>query len=397
MSLSTNAHELEARATQVFERVYADRPRAVAFAPGRVELLGNHTDHNGGYVLSVAIGRGIAAAAAPHPDDPGTVEVHSEALGETVSIPLLRITKEPGSWSNYPRGVILELWKAGVPLEGVRIALVSDLPFGAGVSSSAALELAVAEVLFALYGGRPATLLEVAQLCRRAETDFVGVPCGLLDQFSSAFGKRNHALFLDCATLRNVQVPLGREDVRVVVADTGEKHALVDGQYAAIREACERARRRLGDLLPHEVRFLRDVSVAELEEHRAELEPDEQRKAEHVVRENERVLRGLAALRSRYYDELRKLMIASHASSRALLGNSTEALDLLVDTAAGHPACLGAKLTGGGFGGSTVNLVEEAGVAEFSRALSDAFEGRFGRPPKLLEAGISGGARGRTL
>jgi galactokinase len=187
--------------------------------------------------------------------------------------------------------------------------------------------------------------------------------------------------------------PLGRDDVQVVLADSGEKHALVDGQYAALRRSCDRAAARLGELLPGPVRFLRDVRLDDLLAHAEDLEPEDRPRAEHVVRENARVLRGLAAIKARHFDELRRLMLASHASSRDLFGNSTPALDFLVEAAAGLPGFLGGKLTGGGFGGSTVSLVERPRAAAFTEALAARFEERFGRRPRMVLAGIGDGAR----
>jgi galactokinase len=277
------------------------------------------------------------------------------------------------------------------------MAIGASLPMGSGVSSSAALELATAEAAYQLFGGRPAKPMDEALLCQRAEKDFVGVPCGLLDQFSSRFGKKDHALFLDCSTLRHEVVPLGRDDLVVVLADTGEKHALVDGQYAALRRSCERVRDHFADLLPGGARHLRDVRIADLEAHGHEVDPEDRKRAEHVIRENERVVRGLAAIKSRYHDELRRLMVASHESSRELLGNSTEALDFLVKEAAGLKGFAGGKLTGGGFGGSTVNLVERGAVDSFSTELGARFESRFGRKARILAAGIGDGARGRRV
>jgi galactokinase len=234
--------------------------------------------------------------------------------------------------------------------------------------------------------------MEEAQLCQHAENSFVGVPSGLLDQFSSLFGKKDHALFLDCATLRYQQVPLGRDDVRVVLVDTGEKHALIDGKYADLRQSCERACSRLSDLMDQPARFLRDVRLPDFERYSDELDPEDRPRAEHVIRENERVLRGLAAIKSKHYEELKRLMLASHASSRDLFGNSTPALDFLVEEASKLPGFLGAKLTGGGFGGSTVSLVEKASEEAFTKELAARFEAKFSRVPPRLSAGIGEGA-----
>jgi len=385
-------NDIEKQTIDDFRKVYGSVPDCVAFAPGRVEILGNHTDYNGGFVLSVALDLGIALAAEVRPGPP-VFEVRSDGFRDSVQFSLAELRREDRSWANYPKGVIQELERSGVRLRAARMLIGSNLPQGAGVSSSAALELATAEACYAMFGGKPAKPMDEAILCQRAERSFVGVPCGLLDQFSSLFGKKDHVLFLDCSTLRYSQVPLGRDDIRVVLADSGEKHALVDGQYARLRESCERARDALARVLPAEVRSLRDVRAEDLERHAVDVDPEDLPRATHVVRENERVLRGLAAFKSRHYPEIRKLMLESHASSRDLFGNSTEALDFLVDAAAELPGFLGGKLTGGGFGGSTVNLVEAASVGPFVEELGSRFAQRFGRGLRTLVCGIGDGAR----
>jgi galactokinase len=385
--------EISRKAIETFSRVFGAAPEFVAFAPGRVEVLGNHTDYNGGYVLSVALDIGVAVAAARIPGFAKFAEVYSDEFQETVKFAFDAIQPEPGSWSNYPRGVFRELDRAGMAFKGTRLAIVSNLPIGAGISSSAALELATAEALYGLYDSRPKDPMEEAKLCQRAEVDFVGVPCGLLDQFSSKFGKKNHALFLDCATLRHQEVYLGRDDLSIVLADSGEKHALVDGKYADLRASCERATAYFRERLGHEVRFLRDVSMGEVSELAEELDLEDRNRAEHVIRENERVLRGLAAIKSQSTDELRTLMLESHASSRDLFGNSTPALDFLVAVAAELPGFQGGKLTGGGFGGSTVNLVETSQTASFAKALTERFHAKYGRTPRTMIVGVGDGAR----
>jgi galactokinase len=229
------------------------------------------------------------------------------AFRESVQFSLAEVRREDRSWANYPKGVIQELDRSGVRLRAARMLIGSSLPQGAGVSSSAALELATAEACYAMFGSKPAKPMDEAILCQRAERSFVGVPCGLLDQFSSLFGKKDHVLFLDCSTLRYSQVPVGRDDIRVVLADSGEKHALVDGQYARLRESCERARECAGAGPacggPQPAGRTRRVTSSV---HAAEVDPEDLPRATHVVRENERVLRGLAAFKSRHYPEIRK-------------------------------------------------------------------------------------------
>ena len=384
---------MERDVTEAFEKAYGHAPEAIGFAPGRVEVLGNHTDYNGGCVLSVALDLGVTVAASRHPSDPGALEITSEAAGETRRFRIDDESPERGAWTSYIRGVIREIRKSGTALRGLRLLVVSNLPIGAGVSSSAALELAAAEAVFDILGGRPGDLMEKARLCQRAEVEFVGVPCGLLDQFSSAFGKRDHALFLDASTLEHRRIPLGRSDLSIVLADTLEKHALVDGKYAALRASCERAATNLGAALGRPVEKLRSVSIEEFLEHQGAVEPEDRPRAEHVIRENDRVLRGVAALEKKAHEELRRLMLESHASSRDLLGNSTRALDVLVEVASALPGFQGGKLTGGGFGGSTVNLVETSRVEAFSTEIERAFREKLGRAPALIRSRVGDGAR----
>ncbi len=367
-------------------------PEVVSFAPGRVEILGNHTDYNGGYVMPVGLDLGVAVAAGRGPGR--NVQVYTATLDEEASFPLDTIAKDPQQpWANYPKGVILEITRGGMPLEGVRMAVASDLPFGAGVSSSAAFELATAEAVFGLFGGRPADPMEEALLCQRAEVEFVGMPCGLLDQFSSMFAQAGCALFLDCATREWARLPLGRSDITLVLADTRVKHTLVDGKYSDFRGSCERAARKLGTLLEKPVRFLRDITAEELDRVGMQLPEEDRKRAQHVVMENDRVLRGRALLEAGRFDTLSSLILESHASSRDLFGNSCLELDVLVEEAQKLPGFLGGKLSGAGFGGCTVNLVESSRADAFKESLAKRYHGRTGIEPRMIRAGIGNGAR----
>jgi galactokinase len=234
--------------------------------------------------------------------------------------------------------------------------------------------------------------MQEAILCQRAEVEFAGVPCGLLDQFSSLFGEAGRVLFLDCDTLAHAALPAGG-GLRVILADTGVRHALADGQYAALRRSCERAAARLGELLGRPVRFLRDVALEEFLPLADRLEPEDRPRAEHVIRENARVLEGRAALGRGDIAALGRLMVRSHASSRDLFGNSCPELDLLVEEAERLPGFIGGKLSGGGFGGSTVNLVEAARAESFARELSGRYRARTGKATRLLASAIGAGAR----
>ncbi len=383
---------LRSEVESAFRRRYSRDAEAVAFAPGRVEILGNHTDYNGGFVMPVGLDLGVAAAGGRRPGR--RVEIHTATLGESIEFDLDRIERHPAlRWADYPKGVLRELIASDVPVEGFSLAIASDLPFGAGVSSSAALELAVAEACYGLFGGRPKDLMGEALLCQRAEADFVGMPCGLLDQFASAFAEENCALFLDCATREWRRLPVGRSDLALVLADTRVKHALVDGKYAELRRSCERAAARLGEGLGRAVRSLREVTIDEFVRLRGTLPAEDARRAEHVLRENERVLEGKARLEAGEPELLGPLMVASHGSSRDFFGNSCTELDVLVEEAQRLPGFIGGKLSGGGFGGCTVNLIEAAAAQDFSRALANRYRARTGSEPRMIRAGIGGGAR----
>ncbi len=375
-----------------FRSRFSRDAEVVAFAPGRVEILGNHTDYNGGFVMPVGLDLGVVAAAGKRSGR--CVEIHTATLGEGIEFDLDRIERDPARrWADYPKGVLRELLASGVPVGGFSLAIASDLPFGAGVSSSAALELAVAEACYGLFGGRPRDLMDEALLCQRAEAGFVGMPCGVLDQFASRFAKEDCALFLDCTTLEWKRLPLGRSDLALVLADTRVKHALVDGKYAELRRSCERAAARLGEGLGRPVRTLRDVSMEDFTRLSGALFPEDRRRVEHVLRENERVLDGKTQLEAGKPESLGPLMVASHSSSRDLFGNSCPELDVLVEEAQKLPGFIGGKLSGGGFGGCTVNLVEAAAADDFSRSLADRYQARTGSEPRMIRAGIGGGAR----
>ncbi len=317
-----------------------------AFAPGRVEILGNHTDYNGGVVLSAALQLGITATGEALPG--GRVELSSGEAGTVEKIDRSAGLQRSGKWIDYPLGVAEMLARAGAEPGGFAARFESTLPSGAGLSSSAALEVATASLLMKLY---PFSLgrMEVAKLCRRAENEFVGVNCGLLDQASSVFGLKDHLVFLDCRaeSVKNIPLP---SHFGLLVINSGVKHALVGGEYNERREQCFEAARRMG------VEALRDVHMAQLEA--ADLPDLAKRRARHVVGENERVFQAIDALNSGDGDRLGALMTASHRSSMDNFQNSTAELDLLVDLTTKQKGCLGARLTGGGFGGAIVALVE---------------------------------------
>ncbi|MEP6980137.1 MAG: galactokinase [Nakamurella sp.] len=362
-------------AAQLYEKVWGEAPTGVWSSPGRVNLIGEHTDYNEGLVLPFAIGNRATVAASL--TDDGTVSVVSDRRDDEVfSVAIADLAPAgPGAdgWSAYLSGAVWVLTSAGHPVPGVRLALSSTVPVGAGLSSSAAIEcatlLAVSDLL-----GLGLVAEEIARLAQRDENEFVGMPCGLMDQMASAACTAGNVLFFDIGADRIEQVPFDpvAEDLRVLVIDTLVKHALVDGEYAKRRMSCETAAAELG------VANLSQLSVADLDTVLPRLSSDELvRRARHVITENARVTDTVALLRQGRIADIGDLMVASHVSLRDDFEVSDPALDLAVEVAV-RAGALGARMTGGGFGGSAIAVVPTGLVAAVSDAVTAAFvaEGR---------------------
>lgn len=353
-----------------------------AYAPGRVELLGNHTDYNEGYVLSAAIDRGVSVAGLRRDD--GSIFLKSGAMTRTVEAQIERLAPlEADAWANYPLGVAHVLKQEGLPVGGFELEIASDLPAGAGLSSSAALEVATALLLGKLYDFQ-LDPMRLASLCRRAENEFVGVSCGLLDQVSSVFGEAGRIVFLDCRAESVETEPLP-EGLAFLITHSGVKHSLVGGEYNERRAQCFEAAEKLG------VRALRDVTSDGLSA--ADLPPLAARRAAHVVGENERVLRGIELLRAGDAAGFGALMFDSHESSRVNFENSTQELDTLVALAREEPGLLGSRLTGGGFGGATVSLVHVAQAEEMAARITAKYKERTGHTCETHLCQAAAGAR----
>lgn len=346
------------------------------FAPGRVEILGNHTDYNGGVVLSAALQIGITAHARRLPD--GDIQLSSDGLDGVETLNRKDAPARSGKWIDYPLGVAEMLARAGAEAGGFSLHFTSTLPHGAGLSSSAALEVATAVALLRLY---PLALapMDIARLCRRAENEFVGVNCGLLDQASSVFGKKDHLVFLDCRSETIDSIPLPPH-LALLIINSGVKHALTGGEYNERRDQCFEAARLMG------VHALRDATAAQLE---STPMPDLVKcRARHIVGENDRVFEAVEALRSGRPEVLGALMSASHRSSMENFENSTPELDLLVSLVTAQPGCHGARLSGGGFGGAIVALVEKSHADEIQHKVVAEYNSRTGvaATPILCEA-----------
>lgn len=371
-----------------FRDLYGTGPEGVWAAPGRVNLIGEHTDYNDGFVLPLALPHTARAAVARRDD--GVLRLHSADVGGGVTE--LRLDElEPGGvqgWEAYPAGVVWALLDAGHPVTGLDLHLASTVPTGAGLSSSAALEIVTALAVNDLYD-LGLQRWRLARLAQRAENVFVGVPCGIMDQTASACCTEGHALHLDTRDLGQRQVPfdLAAEGLRLLVVDTRVKHQLGDGAYANRRSACEKGAALL------DVPALRDIPYEELAGALARLDdPVLRRRVRHVVTENHRVEEVIGRLEAGDPRAIGPLLTAGHVSLRDDFEVSCPELDLVVASAEDAGA-LGARMTGGGFGGSAVVLVEEDGAEEVGRAVTAAFAARGHRAPRVFTAVPAAGAR----
>ena len=370
------------RRHRLVERLYEVEPGArkraeevrVVRAPGRVNLIGEHTDYNLGFVMPAAIGLETWIASVPLAE--GRVRLTSLEHAEVREFDLDEPGSRRGEWIDYVAGVAWALAQEDVPLQGAAGVVESTIPLGSGLSSSAALELAAAWTL-SRDVPPPLDPLKLAQAAQRAETDYVGVRCGLMDQFASAFGQRGKALLLDCRSLdhRPIGLPAGH---LLVALDTRSPRRLEASEYNARRGQCERAVRALARAHPG-LRSLRDVSQAMLEELAELVDEETVRRCRHVVLENERVLGTLAALEAGDLGAMGGLMAESHASLRDLYEVSSPDLDALVEIASAVPGVVGARMTGAGFGGCTVNLVAYEAIDELRRAVDAQYPVRSGR------------------
>ena len=374
-----------------YEQRFGKPAALAAFAPGRVEVLGNHTDYNEGYVLSAAISCGTCFVAGRRSDSACVIADAMHPDWETRFAADNPAPVPDPAWSNYCRGVWAKLGVPPARRTGFNGVIASNVPMGAGLSSSAALEMSTALALQALYRLRKEPL-ELAKIGQAAEHEFAGVKCGLLDQITSLFGKADSLVLTDFRTLAVETVPLASH-VCLLVCNTRVKHALVDSAYNERRASCEAAAAWFRERLPHPVRHLRDVSMAEWEEHAAAMPATAAKRSAHVIGENERVLRGAALLRDGRLDRFGRLLFDSHASSRLNFQNSCPELDFLVDRAARTPGVLGARLSGGGFGGSCVALVEQDQAAAAGATLARAYDAEYGAPCTVLELRPADGAR----
>lgn len=367
--------------------MFGRSPTAIARAPGRVEFIGNHTDYNGGAVLGAGIDRHVWVAVSR--GNPGQFRFCSDNQSTLLTLPADTRTRQndSSSWLNYPLGVWLGLAQFGLPQPpDFDLLIQSDLPVGAGLSSSAALELATGLALLQLAGAPALSPQKLAELGRHAENSFVGVPCGVLDQGTCAFARSEHLVHIDCRgpVYSTTPMPAG---LRLWVFNSLTKHALIDGLYARRHAECQQAAGLLG------VDFLAGLTPAELQARNGVLPSVLARRARHVVEEQARVHEVVAALAAGEMEKVGALLTASHRSSQLLFENSTPELDFLVDRLTAVPSVLGARLTGGGFGGAVLALARPEFGDAAAQSVSAAYAAKFGRTPEVLPLQVADGAQ----
>ena len=370
-----------------FEKAFGIRPQ-IFRAPGRVNLIGEHTDYNDGFVMPAAVGFSTYVAIAPRQDR--KLAIHSKEFPGKFEFDLDHLPESRvGAWCDYVVGVASVLRESGLKLAGANLLVHGKVPIGAGLSSSAALEVSSALALLSLTD-TSLPLPEVAQLCRQAENSFVGARVGIMDQFVSCMGKAGHAFFLDCRSLdfRLVPIPAG---LQLVVFNTMVKHDLATGAYNTRREECEEGVRTFAQWDPA-IHALRDVSVDLLDQHAKDLPTTIWKRCSHVVRENQRTLDAARALTEGDSARVGKLMRESHTSLRDLYEVSCRELDVMVEAAEGLPGFCGGRMTGGGFGGCTINLVRQENAEDFAKRIAERYREATGIRPHVYLCSAEDGA-----
>ena len=385
--------EMKKAVLENFEKAYGKKENVKAyFAPGRVNLIGEHTDYNGGHVFPCALTIGTYAAAAKRDDrmiqlfslNQDKVGVVSFCLDDTIA------PSESAGWTNYPMGVVWAFEKRGMKLDtGFDMVIYGNIPNGSGLSSSASLEVLTGFVLRDLYGFE-VTNQELALIGQYSENNFNGCNCGIMDQFAVAMGKENSAIFLDTADLSFEYAPIKLEGAKIIVTNTNKKHKLTDSQYNARRSMCEEALSILQKKL--DIKGLGDLSVEEFEANKALLtDPDMQKKAKHAVYENQRTIEAVKALKDGDLEHFGKLMRQSHESLRDDYDVTGIELDTLAEEAWKVPGVIGSRMTGGGFGGCTVSIVKDEAIENFKKTVGENYKNKIGYEATFYTVEIGGG------
>jgi galactokinase len=384
------SNELGTHIAETFTQTYGRAPRWIAAAPGRVNVIGEHTDYNDGFVFPMAIDRYTLIAAAPALDDASTIQLRSTVEKTPVRIDPSQPMKpeKKGTWSNYPLGVIAGFVERRIKLPGFDALIHSTVPLGGGLSSSAALEVSTATLLEVITGQK-LDPVEKALLCQKAEHEYAGMPCGIMDQFISVMGRKDHILLLDCRSRKTELVPMTDNSLELLITNTNVKHELTGGEYAKRRAQCEEAARVIG------VASLRDANPEQLDQARAKMDPVVYRRGRHVISEIERTIHAAAGVRASNWPTVGQLMYASHASLRDDYEVSCAELDTVVDIAREIGAVggvFGCRMTGGGFGGCTVALVQADKVKAISSRIEEHYEKRTKIRPTLFVSRPAAGA-----
>jgi len=360
-------------------------------APGRVNLIGEHTDYNEGFVLPMAIGKKIIMLGQLRNDRLVQVFDLSYKVGDKFSLDKLSPTKKD-SWANYLMGVVDEIQKAGYPLQGANLIFTSNIPQRAGLSSSAALEVVTALTMakLNLLEIKP---VEMAHLCQRAENNFVGVACGIMDQYVSCLGQKNYALFIDCRSNDYDLIPFNDHNYQIVICNSKVQRGLINSEYNKRKEECKIAAEFFNHQLKREIRALRDISIDEYKIYQSQLPEVIARRARHVISENYRVQAGVQALREENFLAFGQLMVESHQSLKEDYEVSCVELDLLVNLALKQEGVLGARMTGAGFGGCTVNLIEKNYVDAFKKKIKNEYKKITGIIPDIYVTPPAEGAK----
>ncbi len=360
--------QLIERITSYFTKNFKDEPISI-FSPGRINLIGEHTDYNDGFVFPAAIDKGIVAVIQK--SKTSTCSVHALDLEETIEFSLDNIIPiEDGGWKNYVLGIVSELHKSGKKIDNFNLVFGGNIPDGAGLSSSAALENSIVFALNELFE-LELSKEEMIFISQQAEHSFVGVKCGIMDQFTSMFGQKGKALMLDCRNLKAIPVDIDFKEYGILLINTNVKHSLANSAYNNRRQVCE----KIVELL--EVKSLRDATETMLQEIRGQISEDEYQMALYVIQENCRVQRALHAIQSENIDTLGKLMLASHKGLSEQYNVSCEELDYLVDEAINDSNTIGARMMGGGFGGCVIQLIKKKVIDTYSNYIQTAYKTRF--------------------
>jgi galactokinase len=379
---------------KTFQNLFgADGDIRTYFAPGRVNLIGEHTDYNGGHVFPCALTLGTYAVARKRDDR--VLRFYSEnfaSLGVIETSLDDLVPDEKADWTNYPKGVMWTFEKRGYKLpQGLDIAIYGDIPNGSGLSSSASLEVLTGIVLKDMFGFDEITMPEIAQIGQYSENNFNGCNCGIMDQFASAMGKKDNAIFLDTNTLEYEYAPVVLPDAKIVITNSKVKHSLVDSAYNDRRSECETALEELKSEMP--IVTLGDLTEAEFEAHKDTIkDPVRQLRAKHAVYENQRTIRAVAALKANNIEEFGKLMNESHVSLKNDYEVSCEEIDILVDLAWEIPGVIGSRITGGGFGGCTVSIVKNDAVDTFIEKVGNGYKEQTGNTAEFYVVEVGDGA-----